>query len=354
MASKMASTDRVHILHLSDTHGLHRTIEETFPLPPADILIVTGDFTNEGTDAEFADFNAWLGELRPRFRHILVITGNHDWHQGLRQLCTGELSADEVLSPDFMGRRLPNAMVLEHEGVEVLGLHIFGSAWCPWHEARHPGPPPRSGTPRDAAWQAWQHRVLRRGQEAKKGHACRATVPSHRFSEIPAGVDILLTHGPACGIFDCLGGGHQWGSSRELRETIKAARPKVHLFGHLHEQRGIWQKTARGRYKGGVEYEAVPGSGRFFETLGPPAPDYPCVLVSCNAMHNHPGIERGAPERIAGPARLIIAERDVFAGASAEAVAETGEWRFSLPHVAPKTKASKCRLSEDHAACPVT
>ena len=48
------------LLHLSDTHGLHRSIE-TRDLPEADILVHTGDWSENGTDQEHADFNAWQG-----------------------------------------------------------------------------------------------------------------------------------------------------------------------------------------------------------------------------------------------------------------------------------------------------
>lgn len=34
------------ILHLSDTHGLHRRLKD---MPAADVLIHTGDLTNNGT-----------------------------------------------------------------------------------------------------------------------------------------------------------------------------------------------------------------------------------------------------------------------------------------------------------------
>lgn len=64
----------VSILHLSDTHSLHRSIDERFPMPSADILCHTGDFTNEGAESEVEDFNAWLGELKEsgRYKHIVV------------------------------------------------------------------------------------------------------------------------------------------------------------------------------------------------------------------------------------------------------------------------------------------
>ena len=108
--------------------------------------------------------------------------------------------------------------------------------------------------------------------------------------------------------------------SRALRQHIEQARPALHLFGHLHEQRGVWFRDGPGPgpYLGGVEYQLVPGEE--FPTWDPPPPEYPCQLISCNAMLNHSGME-GVQKRIAGPGRLIRAERN-----------EDGEWHFSLPN----------------------
>ena len=54
----------MRILHISDTHGLHETIEERFPLPAADVLIHTGDFTDMGSVQEVKQFDGWLATLR--------------------------------------------------------------------------------------------------------------------------------------------------------------------------------------------------------------------------------------------------------------------------------------------------
>ena len=47
---------------------------------------------------------------------------------------------------------------------------------------------------------------------------------------------------------------------------------------------------------------------------------YPCQLISNNAMTNHSGIEGVAIRKIAGPARIIIAER----------VSSAGGWSFRV------------------------
>lgn len=51
----------LRILHFSDTHNLHRTIESQYPIPSADIFLHTGDFSNRGTEDEVKYFNDWLG-----------------------------------------------------------------------------------------------------------------------------------------------------------------------------------------------------------------------------------------------------------------------------------------------------
>lgn len=153
-------------------------------------------------------------------------------------------------------------------------------------------------------------------------HATHAKVKARaarRFGEIPPGTDVLLTHGPAFGVLDRCGvdplSATHWGGSRALLAALRAARPTAHLFGHLHEQRGFFRR-AEGSWEGKVEYEAS-GKGA---TWGPPPADYPCDFLSCNAMKNHPRYEgRGARSRIAGPARLIFAEKGY-----------SGAWKFTL------------------------
>jgi hypothetical protein len=106
---------------------------------------------------------------------------------------------------------------------------------------------------------------------------------------------------------------HCWGSSQLLRQRIQHVRPKVHLFGHLHEQRGLWYRRHSGDgFEGGVEYERV--EGEKWATFAPPPPEYPCLLISCNAMKNHPHIEESRSSRIAGPARLIVATQQDGSG----------------------------------------
>jgi len=289
MISEIQNMDQqvVRLLHASDTHNMHNQIETVFPFPEADIFIHTGDLTEHGAMEEFHSVNEWFGRIKHRFKHILVIGGNHDVH-GNR----GTIDLKNVLS---------NATVLHHEMADAVlkefGLQIYGSPWCAWKPSADPG-----------------------GKD-------------HLFGQIPNAIDVLMTHGPPLHIFDTadyeeVGKGkkkkivcYTWGSSPDLNDAIQRAQPRVHMFGHLHEQRGVYQRDQSGNYVGGVEYQAVPGH-RFPTTGGPPK-DWPCDLISCNAMCNHEGHEHAlsgeAHAHIAGPARLILAQRD----------GEHEHWHFS-------------------------
>ena len=48
------------ILHLSDTHGYHRKLAD---LPPADVIVHSGDFTMTGSQEEAIDFLNWFCDL---------------------------------------------------------------------------------------------------------------------------------------------------------------------------------------------------------------------------------------------------------------------------------------------------
>ena len=334
----------VRLLHLSDTHGLHRSLGTPgcFDLPDAEILLHTGDFTDRGDPEEVADFDAWLGELRRRgkFQHAVVILGNHEWKQ-LRDYDAAKRSG--MLARAFAGAPavralLPSATVLEHETLSLMGLKIYGCGWCPWHS---------HGSPDKVDWgQAAEElaQARRRGGGDGRGGAsggCDAAadgIGHDRYGEIPEGTDVLLTHCAPAGIFDQLeGSDRSWGSSHALRRAVERSRPRAHLFGHIHEQRGCWARPAgapqqSGPYSGGVEYQAVPGEA--WPTCPPPPPDYPCALISCNAMKNHPGLESSArgehqAGRIAGPPRLITAER----------ATDGAEWvfRVEFPEIAPQS-----------------
>ena len=54
--------------------------------------------------------------------------------------------------------------------------------------------------------------------------------------------DVLITHGPPHGILDLVkraDGSEDLTGCPQLLEAILAAQPKVHIFGHIHEEYGV-------------------------------------------------------------------------------------------------------------------
>ena len=97
------------ILHLSDTHGLHRKIKD---LPNADVIVHSGDISNNGTEEEVLDFLNWYIELP--YPHKIFVTGNHD-------LCLWDAEGIEDLPH--------NIYFLQDSGVEIDGVRFYGIAY---------------------------------------------------------------------------------------------------------------------------------------------------------------------------------------------------------------------------------
>src|SRR5690606_8023999 len=106
----------------------------------------------------------------------------------------------------------PTIEFLIHQATECHGLRIFGSPYTPeffhWAYMR-----PRAEM--DAVWQT-----------------------------VPADVDILITHGPPRGIRDVTrdlesGRPIHVGCAALARHVAERIRPKLHAFGHIHDEPGI-------------------------------------------------------------------------------------------------------------------
>jgi len=173
---------------MADTHGFHDSVA----VPEADILVHAGDFSMSGTLAEVSDFARWWKAL-PHGRKVLI-AGNHDWL----------FQRDPALARSL----LEGSVFLEDSQAEVLGLRIYGSPWTPW-------------------FFDWAFNLPR-------GPDLRA-----KWDLIPAGVDILVTHGPPYGRGDQTRRGEKTGC-RDLLEAVQArVKPRWHVFGHIHEDYGV-------------------------------------------------------------------------------------------------------------------
>ena len=99
-----------------------------------------------------------------------------------------------------------NAIYLENEGCEINGLKFWGSPYTP-------------------KFNNWAFMYERCSVEAKKN-----------WSQIPEGLDFLITHCPPYTVLDECKDGHQ--GCEVLQRAVFDKKPKYHCFGHLHLQGG--------------------------------------------------------------------------------------------------------------------
>eukprot|EP00658_Telonema_sp_P-2_P047691 TRINITY_DN36298_c0_g1_i2.p1 TRINITY_DN36298_c0_g1~~TRINITY_DN36298_c0_g1_i2.p1 ORF type:complete len:374 (-),score=77.70 TRINITY_DN36298_c0_g1_i2:62-1183(-) len=180
----------VRFVCISDTHTHHADLGE---LPEGDVLLHCGDFSMGGKMEEVMNFNQWIGAQPHRTK--IVIAGNHE------------------LSFDSRGREqaqswLDGCQYICDQMVEVEGgIRIYGTPWTPY--------------------------CGRWAFQCARGSEIRA-----KWEQIPQGVDIVMSHGPPLGRGDGSILGLRAGCSELLQEIQERVRPKVHVFGHIHEAAG--------------------------------------------------------------------------------------------------------------------
>lgn len=188
----------MRLVAMSDTHGYHKRLT----VPDGDFLIHVGDFSMRANRPAVCEFSRWFKALP--HKHKIIVAGNHD-------VCLdGDRSwAQEEFAP---------AHYLVHEAATIGGLKIFGSPYSssifepsPWAFDYDP-----TGPRSEALW-----------------------------SIIPKNLDILITHGPPKGVLDYVKmvneGEEPHVGDVNLLYYVKQTKPKVHLFGHIHEGYGAYQ-----------------------------------------------------------------------------------------------------------------
>ncbi len=182
----------MRIVFISDTHQ-HRPAN----LPPGDVLVHAGDLSSTGTYAEVVRFLDWFSS-QPH-PHKIFIAGNHD-----------------RLFEDFPDQAVlalmehPELTYLQDAGVTLDGVRFWGSPWQP-------------------EFCNWAFNLPRRGSRIREA-----------WNRIPTGTDVLITHGPPHGVLDQVRGGEHLGCE-ELTIRLGVIRPRIHVFGHIHDGYGIAQ-----------------------------------------------------------------------------------------------------------------
>ena len=153
-------------------------------------MLHAGDFTRRGTEAEVRAFGEFLARLPHREK--VVVAGNHDF-----------LFESE---PERARELLGDVIYLQDSGVRVAGLEVWGSPWQPW-------------------FHDWAFNLP------------RGAALGEKWALVPEGLDVLVTHGPPFGVLDRVWDGRRVGCE-ELARALERIRPRLHLFGHIHEAYG--------------------------------------------------------------------------------------------------------------------
>ena len=180
---------------LSDTHEHFHRLED---LPPADLLVHCGDFTNQGNLKRVAEFADWLHRIADRYIRIIIVAGNHDRTFDEPGKSRGQHRLQEN-GPS-------NIIYLNHSQYIFNDTVIFGSPF----------------TPRFGDW-AFN---VERGQPM-----------ADKWASIPHNTNVLITHGPARGILDP-GRHEEHVGCDDLAARIAAVKPRLHVFGHCHSGYG--------------------------------------------------------------------------------------------------------------------
>ena len=172
----------MRILHLSDTHNQHQQLAD---LPPADIIIHSGDVSMAGTGKEIVDFVDWFSALD--YKYKIFIAGNHD-------------DCLDGKKKERIQKFLPeNCFYLCDSGITIENLKFWG---IPFFFS---------------------------GDDLERY--------SQFVAQIPIDIDVLITHRPPLGILDTANS-ITFGCPDMLQVVMKIC-PRYHLFGHIHDAYGI-------------------------------------------------------------------------------------------------------------------
>jgi len=204
----------LRLVIISDTHSDHQNIS---CLPEGDILIHCGDLAKSSTNLnpkEYSDFTEWFVE-QPHPEKILIC-GNRD-----EFMDTGVISHR---IKDLKEITKVQNYILKEESINYLNdssyvincehnsINIWGSPWTQQYGSRN----------KIKAFQLPAGQLLR-----------------EKWEKIPTNTDILMTHGPPYGICDLNTKGTSSGCPELLQIVQNRIKPRLHLFGHIHEAFGI-------------------------------------------------------------------------------------------------------------------
>ena len=189
------------IVCISDTHcQLHK-----ISIPDGDVLVHAGDLTYSGTIQEISKELIELSKHKDRFKHIVLVAGNHDWLFQRNPSLAEQICKDNGIT------------YLQDSGVEIEGIKFYGSPWQP-------------------AFRNWAFNLDRADGELKA-----------KWDLIPSDTQVLITHSPPMNILD---GVERFNGKKcefeiehvgcfDLYNRIQELKDlRISVFGHIHCARG--------------------------------------------------------------------------------------------------------------------
>lgn len=179
----------MRIVAVADTHTFEADLGA---LPDGDVFVHAGDMLRGGSLDELASVAEWICALP--HRHKVVVAGNHDW-------CFVNERPEALAA-------LPGVHYLQDAAIELEGVHFYGSPWQP-------------------EFNRWAFNLPRGDALAEK------------WAKIPDGTDVLVTHGPPA-LYGDRGPISGRAGCEDLLARVRMVRPRLHLFGHIHQDGGAW------------------------------------------------------------------------------------------------------------------
>lgn len=288
----MASTEgiKTRICMISDTHTTSPySAQETHwayrsPLPKADILLHAGDLTKVGYRSEHEETVSMLKAAPAELK--LVIAGNHDitldeehfLRTGYRRHRKTDWFGSKTihLQEDEKSRleairdgTIPHLAEMQayirdmkdlytNESARASGIHYL-------EEGTHTFTLSSGAkftiyaSPYQPEFCGWAF-AYRRDEDRFNIPAPGSTdpIPQNPVPDFPA-VDIMLTHGPPAGVLDLVGRDRtEHVGCAHLLRAAERARPKLYVFGHIHEGWGAVRGTYTTFSDRGLEQEKIP------------------------------------------------------------------------------------------------
>lgn len=193
------------ICTISDTHSQHELIRIS---NDADMIIHAGDISNRGVKHEVEEFMSWYGDLP--HKHKILIAGNHDFFfEKSWEICK-QMAKEKGIH------------LLYDTSVTIEGLVIWGSPV----------------QPKFFDW-AFNRSITIEESMTERSQKYGHSFIGNHWDKIPENVDILVTHGPPKNMLDLTQRSKENVGCPVLARHIKRVKPIMHVFGHIHEERGV-------------------------------------------------------------------------------------------------------------------